>query len=265
MGRDPDGKRCSVLGYQVWSASIERLVTELDGCVRSVGPCRTLYCLNPHSVVAARDDGAYQRALRRADWLVPDGIGVVAAAHLLCRDGAPGGRITGSDVFQALSQSLNARRRASVFFMGSTEATLKRMAERSRSEWPNVCLAGYVAPSFGEHIPGDEGAEIVGAINASGADVLWVGMTAPKQEKWIDQNVHQLKCGLACGVGAVFDFYAETFRRPGVVAQRFGLEWAVRLCRDPRRLWRRSLVSAPVFGGLVAAELVRLILRRLVR
>jgi N-acetylglucosaminyldiphosphoundecaprenol N-acetyl-beta-D-mannosaminyltransferase len=247
--------RCHLLGYALWSGSLEGLIKDvLEGMAVSKA-CRTLYCLNPHSVVASRADTAYETALQRADWLVPDGIGVVGAARLLCGRSAPRRRITGSDVFDALSRSLDHASGAKVFFVGSTPATVGLIAERVRRDWPRITVAGSVCPSFGESIPSEEGAEIVRRINDSGADVLWVGMTAPKQEKWIDENRERLACGVACAVGAVFDFYAGTFKRPGPLVQALGLEWAVRLSRDPRRLWKRTFLSAPRFAALVASEL----------
>jgi len=252
-----DGRRCDTLGFPVWKASLECLLDEIAERIGEPPDCRTLYCLNPHSVVIARRDPAFAGALVRASWLVPDGLGVLLAARLLASDGGPRRRITGSDVFLGLSSRLNERGDCRVFLLGSTPKTLGRMIERMATEWPRIGIAGTASPPFKDAFSDDENEELVSAVNRSGSDVLWVGMTAPKQEIWIDRNQDRLGVSIACAVGAVFDFYAGTVQRPGVGAQRLGLEWAVRLSREPGRLWRRTLVSTPLFVALVASALLK--------
>ncbi len=95
---------------------------------------------------------------------------------------------------------------------------------------------------------------MVAAVNSGRADVLWVGMSAPKQEKWVHRNRHRLNVKVIGAIGAVFDFYAGTQKRSPEWALRTGLEWLPRLLWEPRRLWRRTLISAPVFLWLVVRE-----------
>jgi N-acetylglucosaminyldiphosphoundecaprenol N-acetyl-beta-D-mannosaminyltransferase len=116
-----------------------------------------------------------------------------------------------------------------------------------QADFPHVEVAGTHSPPFRPEPSRDDTEEMIERVNASGADVLWVGMTAPKQEKWIHDNRHRLDVSFAGPIGAVFDFYAGNVRRAGPAWQRLGLEWLPRLVQEPRRLWRRNLVSTPAF------------------
>ena len=98
---------------------------------------------------------------------------------------------------------------------------------------------------------------MVAAINAAAPDVLWVGMTAPKQEKWIHEQCGRLNVQFAAAIGAVFDFYAGKVKRASPVVQRLGLEWFVRSIQEPRRLWRRHYVNAPIFVGHVLRAAIK--------
>jgi len=121
-------------------------------------------------------------------------------------------------------------------------------------EFPNVVVAGTLAPPFVTEFTDDQSLEMVNRINEVEPDVLWVGMSAPKQEKWIQANRTRLRACIAVPIGAVFDFYAGSIQRPGPLARALGLEWLVRLVREPRRLWRRTLISAPSFVVLLLRQ-----------
>lgn len=248
--------RSEILSYPVWSGSIAGCRDEI-ACVLAGDrrDCRWLACLNPHSYVIARGDPEFGAALRAADWLLPDGVGIAIAAQILGRRLA--GRITGFDIFETVMALLDARG-GSVFFLGADEATLAAIAARLRTDYPAVRLAGCHAPSFAPDHDADEIARIIGCVNRSAADVLWVGMTAPKQEKLILRARDRLEVRLAGAIGAVFDFYAGRVPRPHPAFRRLGLEWLPRLMREPRRLWRRMAVSAPLFLADVARARVGL-------
>jgi N-acetylglucosaminyldiphosphoundecaprenol N-acetyl-beta-D-mannosaminyltransferase len=197
--------------------------------------------------MAARRDSGFAAVLDGSDLCVPDGIGVVMASRIL--GGAVRERVTGSDLFLGVMSRLNAGTR-SCFLLGATETTLAAMAARIAVEYPLVRVSGMYAPPYAEVFPADENDRMVAAVNAAAPDVLWIGMTQPKQEKWAWLNRTRLRTRVVLPVGAVFDFYAGRTRRPGAAAQRLGVEWLVRLCREPRRLWRRNLDS-PAFLWLV--------------
>lgn len=214
---------------------------------------QSLACLNPHSLVIAQADDRFAEALRGAHLLVPDGIGVLAAARLL---GLPvQGRITGSDVFWGLSHRLNQTKTFNrYFFLGSTEPELDALVKRLRRTFSSIEIAGTYAPPFAERFTEDENRRIVNAINHARPDVLWVGMTAPRQEKWVADHLPNLDLGLAASVGAVFDYVSGRAKRPPRPLRYLGLEWFGRMLRDPRRMAPRILSSGPRFARMVATE-----------
>jgi N-acetylglucosaminyldiphosphoundecaprenol N-acetyl-beta-D-mannosaminyltransferase len=114
-------------------------------------------------------------------------------------------------------------------------------------DYPNVRVAGTYSPPFKKTYSKEEVDAMAAAINEAAPDVLWVGMTAPKQEKWIHDQRDRLNVKFAAAIGAVFDFYTGRVKRSHPAFQRLGLEWLPRLVQEPRRLWRRMFVSAPVF------------------
>lgn len=244
-----------VAGYSVYSGGARSCVASVAQWIESGTGCRWLACLNPHSYVIAAERPDVEAALRAADWLVPDGIGIVLASRL--QGGTLRERVTGADVFLGLHQTLNRRRGGRVFFIGSTEETLRRIQRRMAVEFPRLDVVGTYSPRFTPTYSEAEMDEMVRAINAARPDVLWVGMTAPKQELWTHTVRHRLDVKFAAAVGAVFDFYAGTVKRPHPLIQRVGLEWAPRLLREPRRLWRRTFVSAPVFVWHIIRNLLR--------
>lgn len=206
--------------------------------------CAWLACLNPHSYAVSRDDTLFDKALRSATWLVPDGIGIVLGARLLGRPVAQ--RVTGSDVFEEVMNALDDRG-GSVFFLGGSEKTLKLISEKLPKDYPHVRLAGTFSPPYKPGYSDDELDYMVAAVNSASPDVLWVGLTAPKQEKFISSLQHRLEVNFAGAVGAVFEFYTGQVRRSPRAFQKLGLEWLPRLIQEPKRLWSRMGVSAPRF------------------
>jgi N-acetylglucosaminyldiphosphoundecaprenol N-acetyl-beta-D-mannosaminyltransferase len=239
----------TILGYEIDSLTIEGCVTDifstLSVSANDSRHCEWLACINPHSYVVSLNDEKFARALRDASWIVPDGAGIVIASRLL--GGAIHQRVTGSDVFTGLHKRLNGMGGMSVFFLGSTEETLTLIRMRMAQDYPNIKVAGTYSPPFKPDYSQTENSEMISAVNASNADVLWVGMTAPKQEKWLFDNRSKLNVKFAGAIGAVFDFYTGRVKRAHPLFQRLGLEWLPRLVQQPIRLWKRMFVSAPIF------------------
>lgn len=235
-----------VLGYVVDSCSVAECTdTIMTRLAQGESACNWLACLNPHSYAVAKGDAHFAKALRQADWLVADGAGVVLASRIL--GGRIRERVTGSDVFAALHQRMNHHGGRSVFFLGATEETLAQIRVKMAHDYPRIRVAGTYSPPFKASYSAEELEAMITAINAAKPDVLWVGMTAPKQEKWICDNLSRLDVGFAGAIGAVFDFYTGRVKRSHPLFQKLGLEWLPRLIQQPRRLWRRMFVSAPVF------------------
>lgn len=185
----------------------------------------------------------FKKALQTSDVLLPDGVGVVYAAHLLA--GKRIEKIAGADLHQLLLELLN-KKNGRCFYLGASLATLDLIKKRLKREYPNITVETY-SPPFKKQFTDLDNQEIYDAINKFSPDVVFVGMTAPKQETWIYHNHKKINTKVICGIGAVFDFYAETKKRPSQWMINCGLEWFGRLITDPRRLWKRYLVYNAVF------------------
>jgi N-acetylglucosaminyldiphosphoundecaprenol N-acetyl-beta-D-mannosaminyltransferase len=245
----------NILGYDVNAFSVDACVDIIFQSLRESK--RTwLACFNPHSYALALKDETFARALKDADWLVPDGAGVVLASRLL--GGAIHDRVTGSDVFAGLHKRMNDDGLVRVFFLGSTKETLELIRQRMTRDYPNIKVAGMYSPPFKNVYSRAEISGMIKAVNSAAPDVLWVGMSAPKQEKFIFENRARLNVKFVAAVGAVFDFYAGNVKRDeNSWFVNHGLEWLPRLLQEPRRLWRRMFVSAPVFIWHVVKQKVK--------
>ncbi len=242
-----------LLGVRVGRRSLPELVAAAGAAIAERNRSFVFACANPHSLVVARHDADFRNALEGADAVVADGVGCRWAGALA--GVAVGPRITGSDYFAALMKMLDGNSGRAYFF-GSRDEVLERLAARVRREFPRVSIATF-SPPFGTW-SAEDNRRMVADIRAFEPDVLWVGMTAPKQEKWVASNVAELRTPVIGSIGAVFDYYAGVTRRAPQWICDIGLEWLYRLPREPKRLWRRTFVSAPQFLWFVLLERVGL-------
>jgi len=234
-----------ILDYAVYAEDLEECLKNISAWIASADQCRWLACLNPHSYVSAQDDPQFAEALHDADWLIPDGSGIVLASKVLGKGIHE--RITGSDIFWGLQETLNRSGGCTVFFLGSSVETLSMIRTKMPQDFPWIKVAGTYSPPYKAEFDEADSRLMVEAINRIKPDVLWVGMTAPKQEKWIYQNKGRLNVKFIGAIGAVFDFYTGRVKRSHMLFQKLGLEWLPRLLREPVRLWRRNLISTPRF------------------
>jgi len=203
------------------------------------------YCFN-----IAQKDSVYAESLNKSDVLIPDGISVVFALHFLTGEKLK--KIAGEDLFYYEMNRLNITG-GSCFFLGSSESTLKRIIDHVATDFPQVKVQTYSPPFKQEFCP-EENAQMVKLINTFKPDVLFVGMTAPKQEKWAYHHLDALETGHICCIGAVFDFYAGNIKRAPRWMISLGLEWFYRLINEPGRMWRRYLIGNSEFIWLVLKE-----------
>ncbi|MBJ90415.1 MAG: glycosyltransferase [Woeseia sp.] len=235
-----------IIGYGVCTDSISQIISwVMCGIEENYRQCKYFACLNPHAAVIAEDDQVFQMSLDHANFLTADGIGVVYASRI--SSGDLNRRVTGMDVFLGITETMDKTTGGSCFFLGSTEQTLKKIRRRMAIKFPNVIVAGTYSPPYKSEFSADDNEKMIQAINEASPDVLWVGLTAPKQEKWIFEHRHRLDVNFAGPIGAAFDFFVGNIKRVGPFWQNMGFEWLPRLIQEPRRLWRRSLVSAPKF------------------
>ena len=245
--------RRTLLGIAVNQRPLAVLVARALQSVdeREQGPF-TFACANPHSLVAASRDPDFRQCLRSCTAVVADGVGVKVAGMLTGRQFGP--RITGWDFFHATMSELD-RRGGKAYFFGSRAEVLERIRRRAAGDYPGVRIETH-APPYGEWSREDNEA-MVARIRGFAPDALWVGMTAPRQEKWVQANAKLVQAPLIGSIGAVFDYYAGTIKRAPSWICKLGLEWLYRLAGEPVRLWRRTLISAPQFLCLVLLERVR--------
>ena len=202
--------------------------------------------INAHSFNTAQNDPLFAESLTKCDYLLPDGVSILMACKWLGIKNRPEQRCPGWDLFEQDMIKLNEKG-GKVMFMGSSEKVLGLITERANREYPNLEVVTY-SPPFKAEFSDEDNRAIIKAINDAKPDLLWIGMTAPKQEKWIYSHWKELEIeGHAGSIGAVFDFYAGTVQRAPLSWQKLGLEWLHRLLSDPCKMWRRYLVGNPLF------------------
>lgn len=231
-----------------WEAVTRRI---LDWAGRKES--RYVAICNAHVVVTASRDPVYRRLIAEADMATPDGAPVAWMLRRMGFAGQP--RISGPDLMWRLCERC-AGEGISIYLYGSTPTTLRALEGRLRSALPGLAIGGLESPpfrSYAEQIE-DEGA--IERINRSGAGIVFVGLGCPKQERWIAEHRGRVQA-VMIGVGAAFDFHAGTIARAPEWMRNNGLEWLHRLASEPRRLWKRYLVTNSLFLYLAAVQLVK--------
>jgi N-acetylglucosaminyldiphosphoundecaprenol N-acetyl-beta-D-mannosaminyltransferase len=226
-----------VLRSFIDSMSWEQAISRLLDWSRSQQSRYVCIC-NVHSVVTAAREPAFADVINGADMATPDGMPV---AWVLRRLGfSKQDRIDGPNLmWMCLAEA--ERLHQSVFFYGSTEHTLTKLRERALQAFPRLVIVGMESPAF-IRLPIQRDDAAIEAINASGASLVFVGLGCPKQELWMATHRGHVQA-VMIGVGAAFDYHAGTLKRAPLWMQRNGLEWLYRLVSEPRRLWRRYLIT----------------------
>jgi N-acetylglucosaminyldiphosphoundecaprenol N-acetyl-beta-D-mannosaminyltransferase len=219
-------KTTDILGYEVFSGDLSQIDTRRK---------QLLNTFSPNSYGVALTDQEFKTALKNTDVLVLDGIGIAIGSMLL--HGKNIKKIAGQDCFDFLMARANEKG-WKVFFLGSSKATLQKIFARAKKEYPNIEVSGY-SPPFRQAFSDEENKEMVDAINAFQPEVLFVGMTAPKQEKWAYQHRDQVNVRIISTIGNVFDWYAGNSKRPASIWIKLRLEWLVRIFLRPE-IFRRN-------------------------
>jgi len=204
---------------------------------------KVINTINPHSYVTAKSDKYFNEALNDSDILIPDGSGIVLAAKQIYGKNIK--KIAGTDLHTFLLEKMN-QQSGKIFYMGASQNTLDKIESKLQAEYPNITFTSY-SPPFKPEFSDEDNSIIIEKINTFSPDVLFIGMTAPKQEKWLHQHKDNLNFKVASSIGAVFDFYAGTVERPSQFWLNLHLEWFPRLLKEPKRLWKRNFVSTPLF------------------
>ena len=212
--------------------------------------------VNAHSYNTARKDSLFADALTNGDVLIPDGVSIVKACKWIKAKSQPKERIAGWDLFsfemeklERESEELRTKSEESkiVMFMGSSQKVLDLIVKRADEVYPHLKVVTY-SPPYKPEFSDEDNKAIIDAINAANPDLLWIGMTAPKQEKWTYSHWNELNIHCHVGtIGAVFDFFAGTVERAPIWWQEHGLEWLYRLIKEPKRMWRRYIIGNTLF------------------
>ena len=212
--------------------------------------------VNAHSFNTAQKDEAFAEALQKGDYLIPDGTSIVKACRWLKAKSQPEERIAGWDLFSFEMDVLERRSEEArakggkclkVMFLGSSEKVLSLIRERAAIDYPDLEVVTY-SPPYKPEFSDEDNRAMINAVNDADPDLLWIGMTAPKQEKWAYRHWQELDIHCHCGtIGAVFDFYAGTIKRAPMWWQEHSLEWLYRLLMEPRRMWRRYIIGNAKF------------------
>ena len=209
--------------------------------------------INAHSYNTARKDELFAEALTNGDVLIPDGVSIVKACRWIKAKSLPKERIAGWDLFEFEMNKLEECGRTlrspqrTVMFMGSSQKVLDLIVKRAAEVYPHLKIVTY-SPPYKPEFSEEDNKAIIEAINAADPDLLWIGMTAPKQEKWTYSHWNELNIHCHVGtIGAVFDFFAGTVERAPIWWQRHGLEWLYRLLKEPKRMWRRYIIGNTLF------------------
>jgi N-acetylglucosaminyldiphosphoundecaprenol N-acetyl-beta-D-mannosaminyltransferase len=236
------------MGYSVYTGNLDILQNEKQ----------TLFStINQYSYCMAEKDADFKKALLESDILLPDGIGIVAAANFL--NGYKIAKFSGTDLHNTLLKKLD-KESGRCFYLGSTEKALSKIRKRIAQDYPRITVATY-SPPFKPNFSDEDNVQMLAQVNAFSPDVLFVGMTAPKQEKWAYAHKEHLNADIICSIGAVFDFYAGTMKRPGKFWIKYGLEWFGRLVKEPKRMWKRYLYYGFVFGFYIIQKKVEQLTR----
>lgn len=202
--------------------------------------------INAHSFNTAKRDALFAEALEKGDVLIPDGISIVKACQWLKAKSQPKERIAGWDLF-AFEMAKLEECGGKCFFMGSSERVLSLVKKRAAVDYPHITVETY-SPPYKPEFDEEDNKAIIDAINTANPDLLWIGMTAPKQEKWTYSHWEELNIHCHVGtIGAVFDFFAGTVERAPLWWQEHGLEWFYRLIKEPKRMWRRYIIGNALF------------------
>ena len=239
----------NLLGVRVSSLNLTRCVELIEQTIK--GKERGYVCVcGAHGLVECQSDPELRAVFNGAFLVTPDGMPLVW--ELRRRGHSDAGRVYGPDLMLALFER-GQQQGLRHYLYGATGDTLDLLATRLLRRAPGAQIAGYYAPPF-RPLTVEEEEDVVRRINDARPDIVWVGLSAPKQERWMARMRNRLDASVLIGVGAAFDFHAGNTRQAPPWIQQAGLEWAFRLIVEPRRLWRRYVRVVPGYMYLLALQ-----------
>lgn len=248
-----DIKTVRILGTGLARINIENALKVIEEFI-TIGKKSQVCVTNAYSLVLMQKDKEFKDITNSASLVVADGEPLTWISKLY---GEPiPERVAGPDLVYEFSRR-SAKKRYKLFFLGSNSSTLKKMVENLKKIFPSLQIVGAYSPPFKKQFSERENEGMVALINKVKPDVLFVGLGAPKQERWIWKHKDELQVPVSIGVGAAFDFVAGTLKRAPEWMQKCSLEWLFRLYQEPRRLWKRYLIGNTIFIWLVLKEFLK--------
>lgn len=242
--------KVDILGTPVSSLTMEDLFSDWERVIQQGEKAQV--CITPvNSILAARATARVQEIYRNADYVLCDGVPVKWASQFL---GNPiKERITGLDVLPRIFP-FAASRNFSIFLLGASPGVAEKLKAKMEEKHAGVKIVGTFVPPFRAVFSPEENRQMIEAINAVKLDILLVSLTAPKQDIWIAENLKNLDTHLAIGIGGAFEVAAGMIKRAPLWMQKSGLEWFYRFLQEPKRMFRRYFVEAPVFIPLILKQ-----------
>lgn len=213
--------------------------------------CIQVVVANVYSVVLANKDKEFCKICKSAEFVLPDGLPIVIFSRLLGKS-LPH-RIAGPDFMWNFSKEC-VKRGFKVYLLGSEEPYLSILKNNMERQFPGIEIVGTYSPPFGSWTD-QETKKMINDINKSKADILWLGVSTPKQDKWIYSVKDKLHTKVAVAVGAAFDFHSGRVKRAPLWVQMIGFEWFHRFLQDPKRLWKRYLIGNVHFLWIMLGQI----------
>lgn len=249
----PPAKRVNVLGVGVSAINMDIALKTISDWIANRS--HQYVCVTGvHGVMESQADEELKAIHNDAGLVTPDGTPLVWISRLNGHREVQ--RVYGPDLMLALCE-YSVKPGFRHYFYGGNEGVPELLAKELASRFPGISIAGTFSPPFRE-LTAEEDEDVIEMINDSHADIVWVGLSTPKQERWMSAHVGKLDASVMIGVGAAFDFHAGLKLQAPIWMQRSGLEWLFRLATEPKRLWKRYLRNNPLFVGLFVAQMLRI-------
>ena len=243
-----------ILGVHVDAVQIPDVIKQMEAWIAAGSNCHSIAFASMHGISEADRDPQFKAIMNGADLIAPDGMPLVWLGRL--RGHSLNRRVYGPEVMETFCRETGARYRH--YFYGGAEGVAKKLAVSLQKKF-HIGVAGTFSPPF-RKLTGEEDDALVDRIHQAAPDVLWVGLGAPKQEKWMHEHRGRLRVPVLLGVGAAFDLNSGRLRQAPAWMRENGLEWLFRLAIEPRRLWKRYLVRIP--GAIWSLSLEAMQLRK---
>lgn len=247
-----DCRYVDILGVRVSALDMERAVRAADQWIRS-GKCGYVCVTSVHGVMEAQKDPAFKRILNHGMMNLPDGMPLVWVGKLQGEEDID--RVFGPEFFNEICR-LSVTRGYRHFLYGGAQGVAHELKTSMEQRFPGIEVVGTYTPPFRPLSDQEEG-DVVAQIHASLADVVWIGLSTPKQERFMARFADKLQVPLLVGVGAAFDYHTGRIKDCPAWVKRSGLQWFHRLLQDPKRLWRRYLRNNPLFVWKIFFQFLR--------